>query len=204
MVLHGREACPAVPLLEVQGLGELPGVHRGRAEIAGLPGLHHVVQRLQGLLQRRPVVVPVDHVDVDVVGAQPPQAGVDLGHDRLAGQAAAVGAAGAHGVADLGGDDDVVAVRVVLQGAAEDLLAGAVGVHVRGVEEVDARFEGVLDQGPAGFLVEGPDGVAAVGVAVGHGADGHGRDVEAGAAEFEVTHGGSPTMRNDTIGEFSG
>ena len=38
------------------------------------------------------VVVPaVDLVEVDVIGAEPPQAGVDLGHDRLARQALAVG-----------------------------------------------------------------------------------------------------------------
>jgi hypothetical protein len=137
------------------------------------------------------VVVAVDLVEVDVVGAQPPQRMVDLGHDRLAGQPLPV-RAGTHRVAQLGRDDDVVAVGEVLERAAEDLLAGPVRVHVRGVEEVDARLERVLDQGPGLLLAEGPDGVAAVGLAVAHRADRDGGDVQAGGAELHVTHGGSP------------
>ena len=54
-------------------LRELPRPHRRRAEVAHLAGPHHVVQRLHGLLDRHLVIETVDVVDVDVVGAQPPQ-----------------------------------------------------------------------------------------------------------------------------------
>jgi hypothetical protein len=50
----------------------------------------------------------VDLVEVDVVGAQALQAGVDLGHDGLARQAGGVGVL-AHGAVDLGGDHHLVA-----------------------------------------------------------------------------------------------
>ena len=74
-------------------------------------------------------------------------------------------------MAQLGRDHDVVAVREVAQGAAEDLLAGALRVHVRGVEEVDAGVEGVPDERAGIGLAERPDRVAAVRLAVGHRAD---------------------------------
>ena len=114
MVLHRDEPRPAVLALEVQRLAELPRVHRRRADVTRLAGLHDVVQRLQRLLDRGGGVHAVDLVEVDVVGAEPAQAVVDLGEDRLARQAGAVGS-GAHRVADLRGDDDVVAVGEVLR-----------------------------------------------------------------------------------------
>jgi hypothetical protein len=92
---------------------------------------------------------------------------------------------------DLGADDHVVAVGEVVQGAAQDLLAGAEGVHVRGVEEVDARVQGVLDQGAAVLLAEGPDRMAALGLAVRHGPDGDRGDFQAAVAELDVAHEGS-------------
>ena len=138
MVLHGDESRPAVLLLQMQQPGELKRAHRRRAEVTGLPGLDDVVERLQRLLGGCAVVEPVDHVDVHVVGAEPPQAVVDLGHDGLAGQALAVGP-GAHRVPDLCADHHVVAVGVIVQRPAEDLLAGAERIQVGGVEEVDAR-----------------------------------------------------------------
>lgn len=113
VVLHGNKTAPAIELLQVQGLGELPGVHGRSAEIAHLAGLHQVVQRLQGFLPRSGVVIAMDLVQVDVVGAQALERMVDFLHDRLARQAAAVRAQ-AHGVAQLGRDDDRVAIGVIL------------------------------------------------------------------------------------------
>src|SRR5690348_17653239 len=46
-----------------------------------------------------------------------------------------------HGVAQFRGDHHLVAVGEVLERTPEDLLARPVGVHVRGVEEVDALLE---------------------------------------------------------------
>ena len=90
VVLHGREAGPAAEVGDVLGLRELPGVHARRPDVARLPRPHDVVQRLHRLLDRGVRVPAVDLVEVDVVGAQPPQRRVDRGQDVLAGQAAVV------------------------------------------------------------------------------------------------------------------
>ena len=111
MVLHGDEAGPAVPLGDVEHLGELPGVHRRGADIAGLARSHHVVEGFDRLLHRGAVVKTVDLVEVDVVHAQPAQAVVDLGKHGLAGQAGAVGA-GVHAAVDLGRQHDLVPLGV--------------------------------------------------------------------------------------------
>jgi len=52
-------------------LGELPGVHRRRSDIADLSRLHDVVQRLHRLLDRAVRVETVDLIMVNVVGAEP-------------------------------------------------------------------------------------------------------------------------------------
>jgi hypothetical protein len=145
------------------------------------------VEGFQSFLERGAGIVPVNLVKVDVVGAEPMQAVLDLGHDRLAGQAPAV-RAGPHRVAELGGDHDLVPVGEIAQRAAEDLLAGAGRVQVGRVEEVDPGLESVLDERAAGLLVQGPDRVAAAGVAVGHRADGDRGHVQAGGSQLDVPH----------------
>jgi hypothetical protein len=129
----------------VEHLGELPGIHRGGADIAGLACLDDIVQRLQRLLDRRRIVEAVDLVEIDVVGAEAAQAVVDLVEDRLARQAGAVGA-GPHAVEHLGGEHDLVAPGEVPDRAADDLLGGAVGIGVGRVEEIDAEVDRLLDQ----------------------------------------------------------
>ena len=117
------------------------------------------------------VVVPaVDLVEVDVVGSQAPQARVDLVEDRLARQALRRSGPARIAPADLGRDDDVVAPREVPQRAAGDLLAGAGGVDVGRVEEVDARARAArLKNGRASSSSQRPLPAAAL---AGHGAAG--------------------------------
>src|SRR5207248_5034849 len=129
-----------------------------------------------------------DLVQVHVVGAQPAQAVVDLGEDRLAGQAGSVGA-GAHPAVHLGGKHDLVPIGVLGERAADDLLTGAVRVHVGGVEEVDAGLHRAPDEGPAGFLVQRPGVAAPVGQAVTHAAQADSRHLETGRTEPQVVHG---------------
>jgi len=73
-----------VALGDAEGAGELPGVHGGGADIAGLTHLHDVVQRFQRLFDRGVIVPAMNLVEVDVIGAEALEAGVDLNHDCLA------------------------------------------------------------------------------------------------------------------------
>ena len=159
MVLHGDEAGPAVEVGDVEGLGELPGVHGGGSDVADLAGLYNVMEGFHRLFDRSFVVPAVDLIEVDVVSAQTLEALVEFKEDLFAGKTFGVGVV-AHGVEELGGDDGVFALGVGLEEAAEELFAGAYGVDVGGVEEVDAEVEGLLEEGLAVGLVEGP-GVAA-------------------------------------------
>jgi hypothetical protein len=188
VVLHRLEAGPAVRLGHVQRLRELPGEHRRRADVQGLAGAHDVVQRLERFLDRHRRVPAMDLVQVDEVGAQALQAGIDLREDGLARQAHAVRPL-VHALVDLGRDDDLAAACVLEQGPADDLLARAVGVHVGGVEEVDAEIQGLLQERAARRLAQGPGVRAAVGLAIAHAAEAKAGDIEAGAAELGVLHG---------------
>src|SRR5204862_6411839 len=138
-------------------------------------------------LDRRLVIPAMDLVEVDIIHAEPVQAGVDLAHDCFARQAAAV-RTGAHPAIYLGRNDHLVAAGEILDSPSEDLLAAAERITVRGVEEIDAAFECLLDE-RAGFLLgEAPGMVAAIGGAVAHAAEADTRDVEAGAAELHIFH----------------
>ena len=192
VVLHGDEAGPAVEVGEIEGLGELPGVHGRGADVAGFAGFHDIVEGFEGFFDGGFVVPAMDLVEVDVVGLEAAEALVDFEEDRFAGEAAAVGVV-AHEAVDLGGEDDVFAFGVGLEEAADEFFAGAVGVDVGGVEEIDAEIEGLLEEGLAVVFVEGP-GVAAGssgrwGDAVGHAAKTDAGDFKAGVAEIDVVHG---------------
>ena len=69
MVLHEDEACPAVPLGDALRLRELPGEHAAGADLAGLPGPHHVVQRLHGREARSPPRIRVPQPSKTSAGA---------------------------------------------------------------------------------------------------------------------------------------
>ena len=150
-------------------LRELPRPHRRRAEVAHLARSHQVVEGRHGLLDRRLGVEAVDVVDVDVVGAQPPQRRVDLFEDGLAGQAAAAGAV-VHLPADLGGEHDVLAAGEPGDRPADELLRGAALVDVRGVPERDAQLDGLPEERRRGVLVQRPLVHAGGRVAVAHAA----------------------------------
>ena len=65
-VLHADKARPAVAFGNSKGTRELPRMHRRRADIADLPGLDDVVQRLEGLLDRCAVIPAVDLIEIKV------------------------------------------------------------------------------------------------------------------------------------------
>jgi hypothetical protein len=127
-------------------------------------------------------------VQVDVVGAQPPQ-GVFTGAADFHGAEPAphgqVLLVLAHVAEDLGGEDDLFAAHVALgEPAADDLLGDAFAflapVDVGGVEEVDAQVEGLVHHGEA-------VGFGGVGAEV-HGAQAQAGHTAAGASERGVLH----------------
>ena len=90
MVLHGDELGPAVHLGGQLQLCELPGEHGRGAEIKNLARLHHVMERLHRLFDRRslvtgdPLRVAVNDQLVDVVHAKTLKAGLDAFNHMLA------------------------------------------------------------------------------------------------------------------------
>ncbi|SQA99647.1 Uncharacterised protein [Cedecea neteri] len=86
----------------------MPGVHGGNADVARFTAAHDVVHRRPGLFDRCIHVEVVQHVDIDVVGAEALQAAVDAFHNVLARMALVVKAC-ADRVTHFGGENQVVA-----------------------------------------------------------------------------------------------
>lgn len=118
VVLHGRERRPAVVAGSKLHIVELIPIHSRSAQRADLAGLDEVVQGLHRLLDGRIVIVAVDDVQIQIVGAEPPQRAVDLAMDGLAGEPPRV-------EIDLGRDDHFIAGDVLFERLAEVFLAGA-------------------------------------------------------------------------------
>src|SRR6478736_4670345 len=86
----------------------------------------------------------MDLVKIDVVRAQSAQAGFNLLDEIVAGEASAVGAI-AHCHATLGGDHQMIPTTAV-QCLSEYLLGHAIGIAVGGVDEIDAMFDGDVEE----------------------------------------------------------
>ena len=82
-------------------------------------------------------------------------------------------------------DQALAAVELAQEGAGEP-LARTAGIHVGGIEKVDARLDRTLHQRPARLGVEHPG--TPLGTAVGHHAEADARDLDAGGAEIDVLH----------------
>jgi hypothetical protein len=147
---------------------------------ADLAGAQQGLDGAQRLLQVHAGVVAVQVVQVQVVGAEPAQAGLARALDPAARVTRAV-APLTHGVAELAGQHPVLA-RAAAQQFAEHRLALAEGVDVRGVDEVDAVIARVRQDlarlGGGGLVGEH------------HGAQAQGGHFERAAAEAAVLHSG--------------
>ena len=161
MVLHRDELGPAIVLRRHLQFDELPRVHRRRPQVQRLAGLHHVVQGLHRLLDRRlhltgnPVRMAVDDQLVHVVEAETPQAAVDPFHDVLARQPALVRRS-AHRHGDLGREDVLVAWQQLPQQRPDHPLAGADAVDVGAVEVEQPALDRGLEDRTRSVQVERP------------------------------------------------
>ena len=92
-------------------LGDAPAAVVRHAEVADLAAADQVADRADGLGDRRAPVVAVQVVDVDVIGGEPREAAV-AGRQHPAPRQAAVVRRPGQRVADLGGEDPALAVRL--------------------------------------------------------------------------------------------
>src|SRR5690606_15410670 len=110
--------------------------HRRRPDRQRFAAANDVVEGCQRFLDGGRRVEAVNLIEVDVVHLQSTEAVVDGVADVFAGEAALVRRV-AHGVEDLGRDDDLLAGNLqITDRPAENLFADAQRVHVGGVEEV--------------------------------------------------------------------
>jgi hypothetical protein len=109
---------------------------------------NEIIERLHGLLDGRIAVPGVHPVEVDVVRLQTAQGLLERSDDGLAAGAAGVGIAGVERGHELGGEHHAVAhARVGAEPIAEDLLGVALGVDVRGVDEVAPELAIAFEHG---------------------------------------------------------
>ena len=158
------------------GLG--PGF--GEPEVADLALLDQARHRAHRLLDRHRVVDAVLVVEIDDVDFEPLEARLArLPH--IFGRTVDLEALGRADLAELGGDDGVVAPPLDRLG--DQFLVLAVGIGVRGIEQVDADIERTLDGGDGARIV-----VLAVADRHAHAAEPDGRDLQALRAQFAVFH----------------
>ena len=168
----------ALLVAESADRGDPPGAIVGEAEIANLALSHEVAERAQGFGERRLMILAVEVVDVDVVGAEPAQAVVDGLHHALARQPVVMGCV-AGGCAHLGRQHPALALG--RDGLAGDLLRAPLGIAIGGVDEVDAAIAGGGDNPfrarPIGRAAEH------------HRAETEWRDLDPARPELAVLHG---------------
>ena len=175
---------------EVADVRQLPAAHVGDAPLADLAlpdqgaiGLDHALPTHSG-------VGNVNVVEVDAVGAEPLQAGLDCPHHVGARLSAAVGTL-VERIAALGRQDPAMPLR--LDGAADHFLRHALGIGVGRVDEIDAVLEGMIDDASRGGLVRlSPKQ---------HGAEAELRHARAAGAEDAggERHGGVQTRQSSVV-----
>ena len=149
----------------------MPAGEIGDAEVADFAGADEPVEGLENFFDGRHRVEGVELIDIDVVGLQAAETGVD-GIEQVIARGADIVGAGAHPEGALGGDDDFLAAA--LESMAEDFFGHAGGVDVAGIKHVGAGFDADIDEA-AGFG----------GIGVSHGAEELIAATEAAGAEAE-------------------
>ncbi|MCW0424987.1 hypothetical protein NB713_002930 [Xanthomonas sacchari] len=160
----------------------------GQAEEAHLALFHQPRHRPDRVLDRHVRIHPVLVVEVDVVHAEPAQAGLAgrLHVFRTAVDAACGRVVGVELDAELGRQHDLVAAPG--QRLADQHFVGVRAVHVGGVDEADAVLDRGMDDRDRGGVVA----AAAVERAHAHAAEAEGGDAGAVAAEGAGLHGDAP------------
>ena len=155
--LHRLEASEPAFVGNAERLHDLPGGEVRAADRVDEPAAHAIVERAKGFLKRRYGIESVDLIEIHVIEPEPFQAGRDLIHDMAAREAHGIRPR-PHAAANLGRDDDVLALDAeIAQGLADLNLGLAFGIDVGRVDEIDARFERAGDELGGGGLIERPN-----------------------------------------------
>jgi len=159
--------------------GHLAGIHVGHAEVGDLARIAQQPEGLGDLVGLHQRIGAMQQQDVQALGPQPFQAGLDRLDDVAAGQVVALGAVGIGETdAALALQHDALAQRgLTLEQRAEDRFGLAEGVDVGVIEQGDADVQrgldarlGVVDVGlgPGALIPAAAQAHAAVGEAAGH------------------------------------
>src|SRR5205823_10179013 len=108
--------------------------------------LYEAAHRAEHVLDRHAGVDAVLVIEVDRVDAEPLQADLARLLHVFGAAVDAIGAAGLAGLAEFGGDDDLV--MQPLQGAAEQFFVMAPALPVRAVEMIHAELDRALEPVP--------------------------------------------------------
>ena len=146
-------------------LHHLPAGVVGRAPIAYLAAGDQMMHRLERLLDGSDAIPVVQLVEVDVIGAQPLETGLDGANQVVARGAGSVGVI-AQRASALGGEDDVVALAA--QRLAGNFFRQPERVEIGGVDQVDAGIEGDIEQLLGPLDVDASGLLETVGATEGH------------------------------------
>ena len=159
--LFGRPVEQAVAVLHVHERRHAELLRRGRrfvehlgrevraADLAHLPRGDELGERFECVTDRRLRVGHVQQVEIDVVGAEPPQAVVDRLRDPFG--APSADTLGGAEAADLRGDDRLAAP--IAEGATEEFLRLPAAVALGSVEVVHPGVETGVDDGARAVFV---------------------------------------------------
>src|SRR6185312_13697286 len=158
----------------------------GAADVADFALPHEIRQCAQRFFERSQLVELVKLIEIDVISPKALQAGLDFLHDVQT-RGADLIRARAHPAKDLGGEDDIlpfVSERLARQGF------GFTGrINVRGIDEIDARVEGVSDKRINVVLLKSADGFEDTALAAKrHRAEADPRDEHTRVAELGILH----------------
>ena len=151
--------------------------------------LNERIERLELLLHRCHVVEAVQLVEVDMVGAEALQA-VLGGLEKMVPRRPAAVRSRRYPPEGLGRDHNGLAGDAeILQSAARHLLRSALGIDVRGVDEVHPGIDSSLHERVRAVLLDLSDGLPAALAAIeGHGAEAELGDLEAAVTECAIAH----------------
>ena len=174
VLLHADGPVPAMELGQIVAAAELPAIDIGQAHVADLAAAHHVIQRLHHFLHGKCCVVQDVHlVQVDVVGFQPFQAGIEL-FGEIDSVRHAVGM-----VSTLRCDHEFVSAA--RDAAADELFGISTTIQIRRIDERNPHVTRCADN-----LVYGPLVYTAAAESIGTKADG--RNFKTGCSQRAVLH----------------